>query len=189
MNKKYLNFITTYFRKQKGLTLIEILIAVAMLSMTIIAVSGLFVAGINYHRRVLATQELIDQTSYIMEYMSRALRMAKRDANGGCIQAGRNYELTSDGIKFLSSNGDCTEFYLDGGQIKKKIGALSWNLLSSTFTVKFLNFSISGEDSPPTDTYQPRVTIILDVSGRAIGNTGSPRVQVQTTVSQRNLDI
>lgn len=196
MNKKYLNFITPCFRKQKGLTLIEMLIAVAMLGIIIAATSGLFISSLNYNQKVLATQELIDQTSFSLEYMSRDLRMAKKDISKNCIPDGESYEITTNGIKFFSYNGDCTEFYLyvdgDGKRYaKKKItsplpNAGEWNLLSDIFQIDFLKFNLSG--GKPYN-YQPKVTILLGVSGRLTRMLGRPKVQVQTTVSQRNLDF
>jgi prepilin-type N-terminal cleavage/methylation domain-containing protein len=174
----------------KGLTIIEMLVAVTMFSIAVGAISGIFISGIRTQRRVLATQELLDQTSYVLEYMGRALRMAKKDLTGTCITTtGNNYELTAEGITFIDHTEDsnCTEFILDGVQIKKRIGVDTWDLTSSALQVNFLRFNLSGE--PQTDNLQPIVTIFLDVSGRETGFGGRPRIQIQTSVSQRNLDI
>jgi prepilin-type N-terminal cleavage/methylation domain-containing protein len=187
----------------RGLTLIEMLVAVTMFAITIGAISGIFISGIRTQRRVLATQELLDQTSYVLEYTGRALRMAKKQTAelvaahpelADCLSLnGLNYEPITDGIKFIDHNDNCTEFYLGGGQIKKGV----WNdslgvweigdLTSSALQVNFLRFNLSGESQ--TDILQPRVTISLDVSGRETGAMGRPKMQIQTSISQRNLDI
>lgn len=175
----------------KGLTIIEMLVAVMMFSIAVGAISGIFISGIRTQRRVLATQELLDQTSYVLEYMGRALRMAKKDLTGVCITAGKNYEITTEGgIQFIDHTliGNCTEFVLDGVQIKKRIiGGDTWNLTSSALQVNFLRFNLSGESQ--ADNLQPIATIFLDISGRETGFGGRPKIQIQTSVSQRNLDI
>jgi prepilin-type N-terminal cleavage/methylation domain-containing protein len=178
----------------KGVTLIEMLVAVTIFAIIIAVISGLFISAVYNQRRLLANQELLDQASYILEYMGRALRMAKKDLGYGCLDnIGYNYQLIANGIKFIAhkyeegteGTDECTEFFLDAGQLKKKIGADTWELTSSKLQVNSFRINISGESQ--TDNLQPRVTIFLDISGREL--PGRPRIQIQTTVSQRNLDV
>ena len=122
-----------------GFTLIELIVVMAVFLFVIGAALGIFISIIQHQRIILAEQELLNQTSYIEEYMSKALRMATRDISGNClvdnsslspypdiIYPGYNYLLTRPvngvftGIKFLNqSNTDnlgypiCQEFYLD----------------------------------------------------------------------------
>ena len=191
-------FIEEESYKNKGVTLIEMLVAVTMFAIAVGAISGIFISGIRTQRRVLATQELLDQTSYVLEYMGRALRMAKKDLTGACITtAGNNYELIADVIQFIDYSGKCTKFYLDNssGQttIKKAVwnDVLSfweaWDLTSSALQVNSLRFNLSGESQ--SDNLQPIVTIFLDISGRETGLGGRPKIQTQTSVSQRDLDF
>jgi len=196
MNKKQSKSNSLCCNFQKGLTLVEMLVAMMMFVITIGAISGIFIFGVRAQRRILATQELLDQTSFVLEYMGRALRMAKKDTSGCVATAGNNYDLTNNVIQFLDHNEKCTKFYLDSsfnGRIKKGVWDDSsgvWEIMdltSSALRVNFLRFSLYG--NPQNDELQPRVTISLDVSGRETGFGGRPRVQMQTSVSQRNLDI
>ena len=176
----------------KGVSLIEMLAAVAIFAITIGAISGLFISAIRTQRRILATQELLDQTSYVLEYMGRALRMAKKDTSLVCLSTAKNYENGIDWIRFLkfeSATGTdvCYYFYLSGNRIyESKGGAAGISLTSEKLTVNFLKFVVSGDDLP-TDTLQPRVTIFLEIFGK--GATGEqPKIQIQTSISQRPLD-
>ena len=54
---------------------------------------------------------------------------------------------------------------------------------SDDFEVTSLQFNLSGESQ--TDTLQPRVTIAATI--RKVG--GGPDIRIQTTISQRNLDV
>jgi len=178
--------------KSRGVSLIEMLAAVAIFAITIGAISGLFISAIRTQRRILATQELLDQTSYVLEYMGRALRMAKKDTSLVCLSTAKNYENGTNWIRFLkfeSATGTdvCYYFYLSGNRIyESKGGAAGISLTSEKLTVNFLKFVVSGDDLP-TDTLQPRVTIFLEIFGK--GATGEqPKIQIQTSISQRPLD-
>jgi len=177
----------------KGVSLIEMLAAVAIFAITVGAISGIFISAVRSQRRILATQELLDQTSYVLEYMGRALRMAKKDTAGSCLTtcgANCNYENPGGNIsriKFIDYNNVCTEYFLDTatGQLKKTAGGTTSELTSTKLTVNSLKFNLSGESG--NDTLQPRVTIFLDILGR--GTTERPEIQIQTSISQRPLDV
>jgi len=192
----------------KGESLIEILAAVTVFAITIGAISGIFISAVRSQRRVLATQELLDQTSYVLEYTGRALRMAKKELNAPtCLSSnGLNYEIPlayqiggdenlGRGIRFINhlQNDDCQEFFLDGNQLKYKIkiGTVDETTLDFTSTklqVNSLKINLSGKTQPLTDYLQPRVTIFLEIFGR--GPVGEkPKIQIQTSVSQRELDV
>jgi prepilin-type N-terminal cleavage/methylation domain-containing protein len=194
MNKKQLKFNSHCPNFQKGLTLIEMLVAVAMFAITVIAVSGLFISSIRSQQRILASQELSDQTSYVLEYISRALRMAKKQTAelvaahpelADCLSSnGLNYEQITNGIRFIDHENNCTEFYLDTTdptvrQIKK--GSLV--LTSSFLKVNHFDIYLSGQSN-----VQPMVTLFLEIQGReAYGSR--PEIKIQTSISQRDLNI
>lgn len=190
-----------HFKKnKKGFTLIEMLVAVAIFSVIIAAVAGLFVSGLKVQRQNLATQELLDQTSYAVEYMSRALRMAKKELFGypaPCLSSyGDNYENTGGDvskIKFIKfdygRNQDvCHEFFLQSGilrEYKKNLETgeeTTESLTSNSLKINYLRFNLTGFSQD--DDLQPKVTIYLDISGKE-----NSAITLQTSVSQRNLDI
>ena len=178
----------------KGVSLIEMLAAVAIFAITIGAISGLFISAIRTQRRILATQELLDQTSYVLEYMGRALRMAKKDTSLVCLLTAKNYENGIDWIRFLkfesaTATDVCYYFYLSGNRIyESKGGAVGVPLTSDKISVNFLKFNLSGDTIGESPNLQPRVTIYLEVLGR--GATGEqPKIQIQTSISQRPLDV
>ena len=188
---------STTFRNKSGagFTLVEILVA-GLISMLIIGVaSGLYVSFVRYQRRVLAKQELLNQTGYVVEYMSRALRIAKKDTSGSCLGTDYkryNYKSIDDGkgIKFInhSENDVCQEFFWNEDEERleeSKNGGQRVPLTSDKLQINFLKFNISGEHGD--DLLQPRVTIFLEVQVRGTGD--QPKVQIQATISQRNLDV
>lgn len=168
----------------------EVLVSLAIFSLLLASGSGILVSSIRAQRRSLLSQELLDQTSYLSEYMSRAIRLARKDINGRCISAKLNYEITRSGkgIKFLNYNGLCQEFYLSGNHLKENKDGVVSNLTSNK--LKVISFNIGPSDSwDQEDTEQPRVTFSLKIKGAGEKPESRPEIYIQTTISQRNLDI
>jgi len=182
-----------------GFTLIEMLVAVMIFSLIIGVISGVFISGLRGQKMTLSSQKLLDQISYALEYMSRALRMANKqtaDIPACLFQEGLNYEIThsGSGLKFINhlEEDDCQEFFLEDSQLKyrKKIGQAgeeTLDLTSSNLQITSLIFSISGEGQD--DDLQPRVTIFLNMKGKGQKPEEQPEMKIQTTISQRNLDV
>lgn len=178
-----------------GFTLVELLVVIATFVVITITAVDLFVLMISHQRRILAEQELLNQTSYVTEYMSRALRMATKATDTACISTiGKNYEITTTGmgIKFINaSNIDslgkpiCQEFRLEGGRIQEiKNSGVAVPLTSGTIEIQKFNIKLYGDTAG--DKEQPRVAIAIDVKRQT--KDFQLDKQMQVTVSQRNLD-
>jgi prepilin-type N-terminal cleavage/methylation domain-containing protein len=177
----------------RGFTLIELLVVIAIFSIAIGVISSIFVSGISSQRRVLAEQEILNQISYAIEYMGRAIRMAKKDdvsfsgQTKNCLFGDKvNYEApTESELRFRNYQNQCQRFILLGNQIYEQknydTGGPQIPLTSSTLKINSLKFRVSGESQ--TDNLQPRVTISIEVESRG------KKLQFQTTVSQRDIDV
>ena len=193
MNSKFQN---------QGFTLIEILVTVAVLSVILVIISGLFTSALKAQRKSLASQDLLAQTSYVMEYMSRQLRMARKDISGSCITVKNNYEKTNlrtlgggdyegPGIKFINYRGECWEFFLDenDNSLKQSKNETAPILLTSNkLAIEDFEVELAGE-SEAADTLQPRATFFLTIRGKSERPEAQPVIKIQTTISQRNHDF
>lgn len=173
--------------KNKGFTIPELLVAVAVFSIVVGIVANLFISGLGAQRSFLQSQMVIDQSSSLGEYMSRALRQAQKYVGTpeGCLSTiGLNYEVThaGQGVKFVNTQGQCQGFYLDGAVIKE-VTAMENVITSNNLAVNDFRVAVAGESQ--NDDVQPRVTFFVEL--QAIG--GGPRSKIQTTVSQRKADI
>lgn len=174
---------------KKGFTLVELLVSMTIFLIVMVSVIDLFVSGIKIQKKSLALQTLSDHTSYAVEYMSRKIRMAKKDLSGTYILAGCNFENSGNDptkIRFLNYNKEDQQFVLSNGQIKEKQGSdPSFTALTSdNFQVKKLSFGLSGECQ--ADNLQPRVTIVMEIQTKEV----EPQIlNIQTTISQRDLDV
>lgn len=189
----------------KGLTLVELLVSVAIFGILSVSLVGIFVSATNAQSSVLQNQEILNQTSYAMEYMDRSIRMALRDdatsANGACTGTlNTNYGISSDSIQFLTYDTvdaayKCKRFYLDRGVLKEQ---KSTTMFSANFqqgveivspVIKFNSFAftVSGDDY---GIAQPIITITMDVQYNGTRRLDPiPSMILQTSISQRNLNV
>ena len=178
---------------RKGFTLVELLIAGVVFSIVFGSAMGILVWSMKWQKYNMSHQQLLNQSSYTIEYMARALRMAQKD-DGSCGFNDQNYNLSSIGtgtnnkITFMDYAGNCKEFYWDtvANQIKvTKLGSfMDEPLTSGDYEVTKLEFVVAGDGDPDK---QPRVTILMEIQDKNLPD--KPKVKVQTTVSQRNLDL
>src|SRR3989339_523861 len=138
-----------------GFTLVELLVATLVFVSAVIGVSSFLVTSIIHQRNSLATQTVIDQSSFFAEYISRSLREIQKESGSGCLPvAGTNYELTHfnagtgywEGLKFIEQ-GTCKEIYLSAGSVVEAIypSGETNNLASSNVLVNDLHFTIRGD--------------------------------------------
>jgi prepilin-type N-terminal cleavage/methylation domain-containing protein len=177
----------------RSFTLIELLVVIGIFSIAIGAISGIFISGLFSQRSVLAEQEILSQISYAIEYMGRAIRMAKKDdvsfsgQTKNCLFGDKvNYETpTESELRFRNYQNQCQKFFLLGNQIYEQkdydTGGPQIPLTSPSLRINSLKFQAFGQSQ--TDNLQPRVTISIEVERRG------RKLQFQTTISQRDIDV
>ena len=165
--------------------------SVSIFSLIIAAPTGFFIASLRGQSKALNSQELLDSVSYNMEYMSRSLRMAKKQTilMPQCLSStGLNYEKTAMGIKFLNYKSQCQEFFLEQGRIKESKNGTEGYLTPESLQV--VSFSIGPSDSWDQDDHlQSRVTLFLELQGKDQRPETKAAIKIQTTISQRNIDV
>lgn len=185
--------------KLKAFTLVETVVSIALFGFISVILVNIFVSALRTQTRILQNQELMEQSSYSLEYMTRFLRMAKKDTAGSCTGTpNANYGVGTNAITFLAYDTNaaeyrCRRFLKDGDAIKemRSIDTTSANLgtaqaiTSSKIKINGLIFGVTGNVVP--DTVQPKVTVMVDIKSSDLA--GSPEIFIQSSVSQRDLDI
>jgi len=175
-------------RGKKGFTIIELSVAMAIFSLVIGSIMGIFIAGVRSQGKILVTQKLLDETSYVIEYMSRTIRMAKDDVPGTCLAPGVNYQASEGEILFVDYKRECTRLYRDDATYpyalyKEIAGTDPEPITSNDFELASFNVKLSGESA--TDIKQSRVTISMILKKAGVGK---PEIKIQTTISRRDLE-
>lgn len=185
MKFSHKKFIT---REPKGFSVVELLVSVLIFSVLIGALSSIFFSAVKVQRYILATQQLLDQTSYIMEYSSRQLRMAKKITVSSpvCFLTGYNYWVSGPRIDYKSMNNTCKAFSLNGSTLEdQEVGRTDeWlPVTSPIINVKTFRPTLVGDSVGN----QPRVTLFLEMESGVY--SPRPQIQIQTTISQRDINI
>jgi len=174
------------FSREEGFTLVELLVAIAVFVSVLVWTTQIFTSSIKGQIITLKSQNLLNEASYLTEYMSRSLRMAQQDIDGKCIDKGKNYATTSGQITFMNYEGLCQSFKLEDSAIKVAQASSTSDfafkpLTSPDLNVSSFNFKIQGDEKG----YQPKVTFSFTIGNK----TGYKfTTHFQTSVSQRNLN-
>lgn len=178
--------------KNKGFTLTELLVAMTLFVVAVASASDLFASASRAQRKSIETQKVLDNGRYVLESVAKTLRMGIiKTADGGgvtlqichptkgvadestCQTGATGYKL----VTYALSSGQVTETDESGASV---------TISSSNVKVDRLFFNISGVGAGGT---QPRVTILLKVKSKdTIGSFYQASVDLETTLSQRNLD-
>jgi len=182
---------------KKGFTLVEVLAGIFIFVLVVGTATSLLVSAFSAQRRALALREIIDSASYVIDYMARAISMAKKmgieirgDSTvcpGGLT--GKNYivGIPNQSITFRTYKlNECQTFELETStrRIREIRGAQENYLTPGSLEVTNLRFFVQGDD--PGDNLQPKVTIFLEIQKRGQPET---KISLQTTITQKDLDF
>lgn len=186
--------------KSKAFTMVETLVSICLFGFISVVLINVFVMAIKAQSRILQNQELMDQSTYALEYMGKILRVAQKDLTGDCTgTAGESYGTAiADSITFVAYDTAeeeyrCRQFILDGTVIKERRSSdetsanlgTAQEMTSSKVKVEGLTFAVTGDASG--DSIQPKVTIMIKMESNVSPNP--PQITIQTSVSKRELDI
>lgn len=178
---------------KNGFTLIEVIVAISIFAIAAGSLSALFMAGLRGHRSAIAQQNLVDNTRFALEHMTRQIRMAQRDETGACSGDATNrltFQAVGSSLTFLDYRNPprCVRYELSGGKIwmRPDSAAPLREVTSDDIKVNSLEFLVQG--GLATDGEQPRVTVVLAAEAGASAESLST-IQLQTTISARNLDV
>src|SRR5581483_9298413 len=114
----------TVTKSSLGFSLIEMVIVLAIFFVVISVAVDIFLSVVQQQRRIVQEEELLNQSSYLEEYLSKALLSAVKAPTSSCIATGTVYQLTHclngtlqacNGVKFINAidGNACEEFELD----------------------------------------------------------------------------
>ena len=91
-------------RKTNGFTLLEMTVSMGIFSIVMIVTIGAFLLTIKAQRVALAEKAVAENVSFAMEFMSRQMRVVKRDSLGVCIDSNNTYQATGPEVLGVSLN-------------------------------------------------------------------------------------
>jgi prepilin-type N-terminal cleavage/methylation domain-containing protein len=184
-----------YFSKgRQGFSMMEIMVAVFIFSVVMVAVLAVLVNMMQVQKRAKASQRNLEDARFTMETLAKNLRGSKL-VNGYAsivspieVTALETYDYSQGKcIKYVFFSGDGT-LKSTPGTYNTTNGTCTFNAANSTKmisnknTVQNMHFYVTKANADSV----PRVTISMTVCSLQGGGTCSDQVSIQTTVSLRN---
>ena len=199
-----------------GFTIIEMMVALALFTIVMTIATGAFLSLIGGSGQLQGEQTIMTSLNFAMDSMTREIRTgtryfcqsdaentiddltSTRDCSGAdtfsFVESGSSL---SSSLSSGTTTGQRITYYIDSNagkkQLMRQIGfdtdGVQQPMLSSDVTVKSLKFFVSGSDSNTNnrDVTQPTVTIIIEAQDP--NDTTNKVYTLETTVTQRELDI
>jgi len=167
--------ITRIPNKEKGLTMIELIVAIGIFGLVIGMATGIFVLALSSQRRIIALRNTEDNIRFTIEAMAREIKTGKNFSSGASLFA------------FTNANGESVVYRLNANIIEKSSdGGTNYSAVTgSEATINYLNFYLMGQATG--DGLQPRVTVTIGITASIGGQTAN--LKVQTTISERSLQL
>jgi len=171
-------------KKNSGFTLIEMLVAMGIFAIVISAAVGIFVSGSSSQKKILEFNVAQREAGYLMETISRELRMAAAISDG--TDGNPNQQDNEDSsVEFTNYNGDLVQYCRsnangdcannDYGDYFSRDGEV---ISSSDIKIEHLRFYVTDDFSQT----QPIVTINMKVKS---ANQSGVEFILQNSVSMR----
>ncbi|MFA5764227.1 MAG: type II secretion system protein [archaeon] len=197
--------------KQKGFTLVEMLVAIAVFMSIMVIAAGSIVNIINQNKKAQKVKSVIDNVTFALDSISREVRMGTEyrcsvnegvdfldecDGSGGIY--GKYFEYKNQsGASYVQYRFVSAPENVGDGNIQQRTCTSphpncsgTWQSITaptSTVNITNMTFYVLGtgtEDLPAGSKEQPRV--IITAEGLVVDKDGTEtKFSLQTTVSQR----
>lgn len=178
------NFFRKKITEQKGVTLLELIVALSLFSLIALSATQIFNTVVKAQRQIIYSQNMQKDMRFIMEVMTKEIRMAQVDQDGTCVDANKVYYTDGDRLDFLNVDGDCVRYYEDEGRLMLRRNGDTEAVTSEEVEIESLEFMQYGE----VPLEQPRIVINMDIA--IGGKAGMPqqKLDFQTSISTRHYE-
>ena len=182
-------------QNKKGVTLLEITVAVAIFSVVILSATEIFRMVIEGQRNAIASQNVQESMRYAFETMAKEIRTAIASNDdceslfnppAGATNKVFNTTTNSEGdiLYFKNKDGDCVAYYLEDETLKV---IRESNIASTTpgkIKITNLDFKVTDDLIGAFHSLQPLVTMKMDIEA-AGKEMHKQTMKMQTTISSR----
>jgi type II secretory pathway pseudopilin PulG len=193
----WITFRQRSFSSEKGVTLIELLVATAILGLIVIALATIGVSIMRAQRQANALQALQDDLRFALEVAGKEIRLARVSKSASeqiCVPQNDSFVFSSSTLKFINDKGECIRYSLDaGGAILRQVDGdldgvfeAGGKMTSDLTIITGLRFEVTGQAESGK---QPRITLVLKAEKRSASGQVEADLELQTTLTQRELDV
>lgn len=182
-------------QNEKGISLVELVVAVSIFSLVMITASGIFINALKAQKMIVAKQNVADNLRYAMEFMVKEMRMAQADTvnpdltfnDGAAVPATvKNGRFSKISFKNMSSSSIVYDFDSVSNKIlRNDIGGAggAQAISSDEVLITDLKFTVNNWNlTTGPAAVAPLVTILIKAKAKS-GAGGE--IELQTSVSPR----
>lgn len=174
----------TFFRThtQKGFTLIEMIVSVAIFATVVLIAVGALLSIINVNRKANELRVVMENLNFAIESIARDVRTG---TDYGCAVVPGNCN-DGDQLYFTDQMSNNVRYTLINGAIARRVESGDVvPVTSSEIVIEDIHFWVRGVGTG--DTMQPRVLMTVQGMAGAEGKNET-RFSLQTTISQRDTE-
>jgi len=174
--------------------LIELLVAMSLFAIFVAISSGGFIRALRTQRAITALISVNDNTSLVLEQMSREMRTGYNFCTGRqrIPEITLCQDLRGDELMFVNANNQIVFYRWDNQAIYRGVADATLSKNYSQITgenVRVRNFNIELLGNRNSDGFPPRITMSVTVSPKSDSSyLQNIYTNMQTTVSSRSLD-
>ncbi|MFH1427061.1 MAG: prepilin-type N-terminal cleavage/methylation domain-containing protein [Patescibacteria group bacterium] len=174
-------------KNKKGVTLIELLVAVTLFAIIVLSATQIFNMVVEGQRSAIASQNIQESMRYAFEMMSKEIRMAQKDGVGvydTCSLVGEDkvYDtnLARTELYFKNYHDECVIYYINSGGLMVQRNSEIASTTPQALSVSNLKFYIIDDIS----SEQSQLTLKMDIEATG-KELHKQTMKMQTTVSSR----
>jgi len=185
--------------KQRGFTLIEMMVSLALFTVVITIAAGAFLSLIGNNGKLQGEQSVMTTLSFALDSMSREIRTGSHyycrsaapvmdtELTRDCATSANTLSFTEGGSSLSAGAGsERIAYSYDGNLLTRQVGedGAEEPIVSDEIKLKNVKFIVTN--TADDDQVQPTVTIVIEA---ADPDDATKVYTLQTTVVQRQLDI
>ncbi len=189
---------------EKGFTLVEMIVSVALFSVVMLVCVGALLALVGANRKVHALQAVMNNLNVTLDGMVRAIREGSTfDGSGACQgNSGGPKDCTSGGSQFSfepygnGPSGQPWVYRLNSvtHRLERSINGASFvPVTSPDVVIDSLLFYVVGSSRgcsvSPCNLIQPKVVIVIRGTAPVLNSQAKTTFHIQVTAVQRLLDL
>lgn len=176
---------------QRGYTLLEMIVAVGVFSIIMLAATGAYLTLISLDRHARATTDVVTNLSFAVDSMTREVRTGTEYACDA-VPDNNCTDTPGDSFSYLNTDGDTIVYSLDEGQILQTNSSTGFSayLTDERIDITSLDFYVRGVgiESSPAPEVQPQMTVTIE--GVLTTSSGQEvDFSIQGGATQRFLDL
>lgn len=175
----------------RGYTLLEMIVAVGVFSIIMLAATGAYLTLISLDRHARATSDVVTNLSFAVDSMTRSVRTG---TNYGCnaVPGSNCTSVPADSFSFRNVDGETIVYSLTSGRIRQTNNSTGFasDITDPRIAVTSLNFYVRGVgiEGAGVPDVQPQMTVTVE--GTMTSGTGQAvDFTIQGGATQRLIEL